>query len=51
MKWTQPSSTRVSREAQWVVLRAQPTRIVRKKGGAVMRSTTLEIDLAKNVFQ
>ena len=34
-----------------MLLRAQPTRIMRKKGGAVMYITTLGIDLAKNVFQ
>jgi transposase len=51
MKWTQPSSTRVSYAAQWVVLRAQPTLIIRKKGGAFMHITTLGIDVAKNVFQ
>jgi transposase len=51
MKWTQPSSTRVSYEAQWVVLRAQLTLIVRKKGAAVLHITTLGIDVAKHVFQ
>ena len=34
-----------------MVLRVQPTLIIRKKGGAVMHITTLGIDLAKNVFQ
>ena len=34
-----------------MVLRAQPTLIVRKKGGAVMHITTVGIDVAKNVFQ
>jgi transposase len=34
-----------------VVLRAQPTFIVSKKGRAVMHITTLGIDVAKNVFQ
>jgi transposase len=34
-----------------VVLRAQPARIVRKKSGAVMHTTTLGIDVAKHVFQ
>ena len=51
MKWTQPSSTRVSYEAQWVVLRAQPTLIIRKKGGAVMHIPTVGIDEAKHVSQ
>jgi len=34
-----------------VVVSAQPTFIVSKKGGAVMHITTLGIDAAKNVFQ
>jgi hypothetical protein len=34
-----------------VVVRAQPTRIVRTKGGAVMHITTVGIDVAKHVFQ
>jgi hypothetical protein len=34
-----------------VVLIAQPTLIVRKKGGAGRHITTLGIDMAKNVFQ
>ena len=34
-----------------MVVSAQPTFIVSKKGGAVMHITTLEIDVAKNVFQ
>jgi len=51
MKWTQPSSTRASHEAQWVLLRTQPTLIIRKKGGAVLHITTLGIDVAKTVFQ
>jgi hypothetical protein len=33
------------------VERAQPTFIGRKKGGVVMHTTTLGIDVAKNVFQ
>lgn len=34
-----------------MVLRAQPTLIIKKKGGAVMHITTLGIDVAKSVFQ
>ena len=34
-----------------MVVRAQPTLIVRKKGGAVLHITTLGIDVAKNVSQ
>ena len=34
-----------------MLLRTQPTLIIRKKGGAVMHITTLGIDLAKTVFQ
>jgi len=51
MKWTRPSSRTNLTQAQWVLLRAQPTLIIRKKGGAFRHITTLGIDVAKSVFQ